>query len=77
MDAIQATPAIFGMTGQWELLVIAGVILLVFFGHRIPRLMRSLGRGVTQFKKGLRDDDEAAGAPRGGEEAERRGRGPD
>ena len=43
--------AIFGI-GHWELLVIGGVILLLF-GHRLPSLMRSLGRGVTEFKSGL------------------------
>jgi len=40
--------------GGGELLLIGLVILLVF-GRRIPDVMRALGRGVTQFKKGLRD----------------------
>jgi Sec-independent protein translocase protein TatA len=38
----------------------------VFFGRRIPEVMRSLGQGVTQFKKGLREDEAKAD----GEEAE-------
>ena len=53
---------LFGFAGHWEWLIIGGVILLVFFGRRIPEMMRSLGQGVTQFKKGLREDgSDAAG----------------
>jgi sec-independent protein translocase protein TatA len=53
-----------GWFGHWELLIIAGVILLIFFGRRIPEVMRSLGKGITQFKRGLREGDEEEG--RGG-----------
>ena len=53
----------FGMPGHFELLIIAFIILLLF-GNRLPSLMRSLGRGVVEFKEGLHgvpgddDDDE-------------------
>lgn len=40
--------------GWMEMLVIALVILLLF-GNRLPSVMRSLGRGVVEFKKGLSD----------------------
>ena len=43
-----------GSIGPWEILIVLVVLLLVF-GRRIPEVMRSLGKGVTQFKKGLRD----------------------
>jgi len=48
--------------GWMEMLVIALVILLLF-GNRLPSVMRSLGRGVVEFKKGLSDqgDDEQEG----------------
>jgi sec-independent protein translocase protein TatA len=42
------------------LLIVAFVILLLF-GNRLPGLMRSLGRGVVEFKHGLHggtDDDD-------------------
>jgi len=42
----------FGMPGHLELLIVAFVILLLF-GNRLPTLMRSLGRGVVEFKEGL------------------------
>ncbi len=48
-----SVPLLFGfMPGHWELLIIAAIMLLLF-GHRLPSLMRSLGRGVVEFKKGV------------------------
>ncbi len=44
---------IFGL-GYWELLIVAGIVLLLF-GHRLPSMMRSLGKGITEFKKGIND----------------------
>ena len=34
-------------------LLFIGLILLLFFGNRLPSVMRSLGQGVVEFKKGL------------------------
>ena len=49
----------FGMPGTTEMLVIMAIMLLLF-GHRLPSVMRNLGRGVTEFKKGVHgsEDDE-------------------
>jgi sec-independent protein translocase protein TatA len=44
----------FGL-GMQELLVILLVILLLFGAKRIPEVMRSFGKGVTEFKKGVKD----------------------
>ncbi len=41
----------FGL-GTTELLIFA-VIVLVLFGSRLPKVMRSLGSSVTEFKKGV------------------------
>ncbi len=38
--------------GMTELLIIAFVSLLIF-GNRLPSVMRSLGKSVTEFKKGI------------------------
>jgi sec-independent protein translocase protein TatA len=43
----------FGI-GQTELIIV-GVIALLLFGNRLPSVMRSLGSGVSEFKKGLDD----------------------
>ncbi len=47
----------FWTPGYGELVII-GLIVLVVFGNRIPEVMRSLGRGLTHFKKGLHDTEE-------------------
>ena len=38
-----------------ELLILAGVLLLLFGASRLPSLMRNMGRSVNEFKQGLRD----------------------
>jgi sec-independent protein translocase protein TatA len=35
--------------------MVIGVIALLFFGRRLPEVGRSLGKGIVEFKKGLRD----------------------
>jgi len=49
--------AYFAMPGPFELLIIA-VIVLLLFGNRLPTAMRSLGRGVVEFKKGIQGIEE-------------------
>lgn len=41
--------------GMPEIILIALVVLLVFGGKKIPELMRGLGKGVSEFKKGVKD----------------------
>ena len=52
--------AFLGSLGMPELLII-GVIVLLLFGNRLPSVMRSLGRGVVEFKKGVSGEDEDEG----------------
>jgi sec-independent protein translocase protein TatA len=49
-----------GTLSIWHLLVIAFIILLLF-GNRLPSVMRSLGEGVVEFKKGMQgiEDDKS------------------
>ena len=49
---------LIGGIGTPELLVIVFVILLLFGGKKIPELMRGLGKGVTNCKKGLNEVEE-------------------
>ena len=41
--------------GPMELVVILAVALLLF-GKRLPDVMRSLGKSVTEFKKGVNEE---------------------
>ena len=45
----------FGI-GIWELLIVLGIVLLIF-GTRLPSLARSLGKSITEFKRGMHEDD--------------------
>lgn len=47
----------FGMPGGVELIVLL-VVMLLLFGSRLPSVMRNLGRGVTEFKKGVRSTED-------------------
>ncbi len=47
----------FGMPGPFEMAIIAMIILLLF-GNRLPSVMRSLGKGITEFKKGVQGIEE-------------------
>ncbi len=42
----------FGIPGGYEVLVV-GFVALLIFGNRLPSVMRSLGKSVTEFKKGV------------------------
>ena len=44
--------------GAPQLILIVLVLLLIFGGKKIPVLMRGLGKGVSSFKKGLKDVDD-------------------
>jgi sec-independent protein translocase protein TatA len=46
--------AFFPSVGPTELIVVAFVSLLIF-GNRLPSVMRSLGKSVTEFKKGINE----------------------
>ena len=48
-----------GNFGTGEIIIIAIIVLLLFGGKKIPELMKGIGKGVKNFKdgvKGLEDD---------------------
>jgi sec-independent protein translocase protein TatA len=45
----------FGNLGAGEIILILLVILILFGAKKIPELARGIGKGMSEFKKGLRD----------------------
>ncbi|MDA9101613.1 twin-arginine translocase TatA/TatE family subunit, partial [bacterium] len=43
--------------GPGQIAVIAVVVLLFFGGKKIPELMKGLGTGIKEFKKGVKEED--------------------
>ncbi|WP_305847158.1 MULTISPECIES: twin-arginine translocase TatA/TatE family subunit [unclassified Lentimicrobium] len=49
---------LYGMPSVWSLALIAVVVLLIFGGKKIPELMKGLGSGIKEFKKGVGEDND-------------------
>ena len=47
----------FSLPGGTEWLIIL-IIALLIFGARLPSVMRSLGKSLSEFKKGMRDTED-------------------
>ena len=43
-----------GNIGAGEIIIVALVVLLLFGGKKIPELMKGLGKGVRNFKDGVK-----------------------
>jgi sec-independent protein translocase protein TatA len=59
---LMPTLAFFGIPGGYEVLIV-GFVALLIFGNRLPSVMKSLGKSVTEFKKGvagIEDDIDSA-----------------
>jgi sec-independent protein translocase protein TatA len=44
---------ILGIVGPTEIILILAIVLLLFGGKKLPELMRGIGQGAREFKKGL------------------------
>ena len=47
----------FGLPGPVEMLIVAMIVLLLF-GNRLPSVMRSMGQGSVEFRKGVKGIEE-------------------
>lgn len=45
----------FENLGMGELLLIMVVVLVLFGGKKIPEIAKNLGKGISEFKKGVND----------------------
>jgi sec-independent protein translocase protein TatA len=57
-------PALFAFGLNPIEILVVGLVVLLLFGNRLPGLMRSLGQGVVEFKKGVQgiEEEDEAGA---------------
>jgi sec-independent protein translocase protein TatA len=44
-----------GGIGFQEILLIGAVVLILFGAKRVPEFMKGLGKGVKEFKQGIKD----------------------
>ena len=50
-ETFTTTFAYFGGTQDW--LIIAGIVLVLFGGSKIPQLAKGMGEGIREFKKSV------------------------
>jgi sec-independent protein translocase protein TatA len=46
------------MPGQWELIIILVIVVLLFGVGRISKISGELGKSIRAFKDGLQNDEE-------------------
>ncbi len=44
--------------GTQELLIILAIVIILFGAKKIPDLAKGLGKGIKDFKKAVKEDDE-------------------
>lgn len=42
----------------WHLVILIGAILLLFGGKKIPEMMSGIGKGMKDFKKSIKEEEE-------------------
>ncbi len=55
VTAQMVTPLFINNAGPWGLLLIAVVVLVLFGRGKIAGLMGEVGKGITAFKRGVKD----------------------
>ena len=70
--ALRPLPLLLGLSltlpgctlGGPEIAIIALVVLLLFGGAKLPQLMRGMGSGINEFKKGLKEGEKSGDKPK-------------
>jgi len=52
-------PQMLAVMSATHVVLVVVVVLLLFGAQKIPELARSLGSGMSQFKQGLREGEQA------------------
>lgn len=51
-------PQMMAVLSATHVVLVVAVVLLLFGSQKIPELMRSVGSGIAEFKKGVRDGEQ-------------------
>ena len=57
-----------GGLGMPELLVILVIVLIIFGANKLPQIGEGIGKGIRNFKKGIKDREEVDITPKKPEE---------
>jgi len=47
-----------GMPSMPELLIVLAIVVLLFGAKKIPDLAKGMGKGIKDFKKAIKEDDD-------------------
>ncbi len=47
----------------WHIVILIGAVLLLFGGQKIPEMMSGIGKGMKEFKKAMKDEEEQPAEP--------------
>ena len=61
--------AFIGKIGVTELLLILLIVLVIFGPKQLPKLSKTLGKTISNFKKGMEEEPEEGDAPKSAETA--------
>jgi len=42
----------------WHIIILIAAVLLLFGGKKIPEMMGGIGKGMKEFKKSIKDEEE-------------------
>jgi len=56
-------PLAFGLGGPYDILILAGVVVLLFGGSKLAGFGKSAGEAIKEFKKATHDDEPATATP--------------
>ena len=51
-------PQMLAVLSATHVILVVAMLLLLFGAQKIPELMRSVGSGLSEFKKGMRDGEQ-------------------
>ncbi len=46
--------------GVWQVILILLIVLIIFGAGKLPKVMGDVAKGVKNFKRGMKEDDETA-----------------